>query len=551
MRTQQTQGPLTVRATAGTHNVLLGMDLVEQDTAGLLGFAIERTDHTEGERYWLRNSLVFDGADPGDRSFDSVVSPLQTFRWGDYSAKPDHDYTYRVVAMKGRPGTLEPAAEVSARVRTEAVQVGLHTVAFNRGAASSQLYAERFRNRPPSKVPHREAYRWLSRGLEEALLAFIGRAADASWQLRGAFYQFTHPSVLEALRIANDHGADVRLVVDGSPDEGSPSEANQAAVAAAGLEDVVVWREHSMAIPHNKFLVTVHNGQPTAVWTGSTNITEGGIFGHSNVGHAVDDPGLASAYLEYWERLAADPTTQDIRPWVGDNPAVPTAPPEPGLSWLFSPRSGSAALLDWYTERIRSADRALFLTAAFGVTERLRTAFLEDRDALRYLLLDNARGGIDLVIRDGDPDNQVSVGGSVPRGGFRQWLEESTLGLNTHARYIHTKFLLVDPLGDDPVVITGSGNFSPASVSDNDENMLVIRGDTAVADVYLTEFMRLFTHYEFRYSVARRRPRRGLGAEPQQAVTGRRTLYPDDSWVPRWYKPGSPREKERRLFAGT
>jgi phosphatidylserine/phosphatidylglycerophosphate/cardiolipin synthase-like enzyme len=45
--------------------------------------------------------------------------------------------------------------------------------------------------------------------------------------------------------------------------------------------------------------------------------------------------------------------------------------------------------------------------------------------------------------------------------------------------------MLVDPLCDDPLIITGSANFSDASTTKNDENMLVIRGDTRVADIYL------------------------------------------------------------------
>ena len=72
------------------------------------------------------------------------------------------------------------------------------------------------------------------------------------------------------------------------------------------------------------------------------------------------------------------------------------------------------------------------------------------------------------------------------------------LGLNQHVSFIHSKFLLRDPLGADPVVVTGSANFSDASTNDNDENMLAIRGDRRVADIYFTEFNRLFNHYYFR-----------------------------------------------------
>jgi phosphatidylserine/phosphatidylglycerophosphate/cardiolipin synthase-like enzyme len=58
--------------------------------------------------------------------------------------------------------------------------------------------------------------------------------------------------------------------------------------------------------------------------------------------------------------------------------------------------------------------------------------------------------------------------------------------------------MLIDPLGPDPIVVTGSANFSASSTTDNDENMLVIRGNKRVAEIYLGEFMRMYNHYAFR-----------------------------------------------------
>ena len=59
------------------------------------------------------------------------------------------------------------------------------------------------------------------------------------------------------------------------------------------------------------------------------------------------------------------------------------------------------------------------------------------------------------------------------RAGVDHGLIETLTGLNDHVNYLHTKYMLVDPLSDDPVVISGSANFSNASSVDNDENMLV------------------------------------------------------------------------------
>ena len=125
--------------------VLLGIDL--DDPAGCLGFAIHRTDHTEGEAYWLRGLKVFPSIVPNPAAgmdFSLRAHPLQGFQWGDYSAKPDHDYTYRVVALGGTPAALVDTAETTVRVSTEPEDDGAHGIWFNRGVAGSQAFVKRF-----------------------------------------------------------------------------------------------------------------------------------------------------------------------------------------------------------------------------------------------------------------------------------------------------------------------------------------------------------------------------------------------------------------------
>ena len=79
-------------------------------------------------------------------------------------------------------------------------------------------------------------------------------------------------------------------------------------------------------------------------------------------------------------------------------------------------------------------------------------------------------------------NNVYKAWGAFLRDPVYQWVRETNarqLALNHHVSYIHSKFLLRDPLGADPMVVTGSANFSAASTNDNDENMLIIRGNTA------------------------------------------------------------------------
>ena len=80
MRKKKTKGDLSVQAIAGTHVVLLGMDFPEQNCPGLLGFALRREDHTEGEKYWLSGYKTFKSVEPFGPPLDWYVNSITT-RW--------------------------------------------------------------------------------------------------------------------------------------------------------------------------------------------------------------------------------------------------------------------------------------------------------------------------------------------------------------------------------------------------------------------------------------------------------------------------------------
>lgn len=542
MRQSAADSGLTIQLVAGTYVVLIGMSVEPALTRGLLGFAIERVDHTEGERRFLANSLVFArnrGATGAGRSTE--LNPVQAVVWGDYAAKPRHTYTYAVTAMYGTPARLRRGATVHARVRTEDPDDGTHGVFFNRGVAASAAYEARFGARRPADVPNGEAYAWLSRGLEEALIRFVGQAVDERFELYAAMYEFKFPAVLQAFRIASDSGAHVRIVYDRVAGDG-PGRRNDAAIRAAGIETLVLPRTRT-DIAHNKFVVLVRDGVPEQVWTGSTNVSEGGIFGHANVGHRVSDRAVAASYLAYWRALSGDPANGALAALDDAAPPIPAGRPRARRTAVFSPRS-SLDTLEWYVRLADSAKQGVFLTAAFGLTREIAPVFAGDRDYLRYLLLDTERGNVEAMRRD--PDNVVTAGKFGGRGGYRAWIASALRGLNLHVDYVHTKLMLVDPLTSDPIVVTGSANWSDESSRNNDENMLVIRGDTRTADIYLTDFMRIFNHYRLR-GVAGLPPEE---AEPGPAHEADASLAEDDAWVAPFYVAGSPEAKERRLFSG-
>jgi hypothetical protein len=74
--------------------------------------------------------------------------------------------------------------------------------------------------------------------------------------------------------------------------------------------------------------------------------------------------------------------------------------------------------------------------------------------------------------------------------------------------------------------------------------MLVIRGDRRVADIYFTEFNRLWNHYYFRSVVE---AIQGRGQKPQDASL---FLQENDAWTAKYDAPGSLRSKRLALYTG-
>ncbi len=520
MRARKTVDGLSVHAISGTYSVLLALDLPRAKCTGLRGFAIHRTDHTAAESGWLLGMKYFPSTDPhqapGSR-FSTRDQPIQDFSWADYAAKPGHRYTYRVLALKGAPSALTPIAETAVRIRTESPEGGDHDVYFNRGIAGSQAYMQRFGDRRPG-VPEAggendPAWGWLSRGCIEAIEEFMARARNAGWGLRVAAYELHLPRVVAGLAAALGRQVDVRVLHDDDPK--TPGPKNRKALRAAGIPEERLVHRKTSAISHNKVIILLKAGKPVAVLTGSTNFSASGVFGHSNAVHVVEDSAVAQVYLDYWNVLAGNPALGDLRKTL-TNRVLPPLPPPKGTSVILSPRKRADAL-GYYSDLARRAKGAVFLTFAFGMNDVFKEIYRSGRAPLRYATFekllgpgvkkdDVPRAEAEMIALRRMPENRFAVGALLRDSPVDGWLRERLTDLSRNVRYVHTKYMLIDPLGTSPIVVAGSANFSKASSDSNDENMLVIRGNRRVADIYLTEFMRLWEHFAFREWAAQATP---------------------------------------------
>jgi hypothetical protein len=560
---------LAVRAIGGLHVVTLAWDFVNEKDAtkqtDLLGFAIERTElqnNQPAERYYLQGIKRFKAKDEGlppGTPVSTAEHPIQSFQWGDYTAKPATTYIYRVIPVRGEPKLVELDEEsaTAVKITTEAEEGRRthdgqthHDIYFNRGVAGSQAYGRKFGStKPDEDEPESDQMKWLSRGLFEALRDFIGYPAKqknpAQYALRAILYEFRYPPIGEAFKKAHKAHVDVDIRYEAQ----SYKKPNERMIREVGIRDICEPQKSRGGIRHNKFIVLCRkNGKeldPIAVWTGSTNISAGGIFGHSNVGHAIWDASLAGRYLEYWNRLAEDDVTRgplvDANLAVEPTPAVDAVPPKNRMLTLFCPRDDEETIetLHWYAHLLGSAERIACMTFAFNLDDVFTRVLTKRGDTLRYAVFDKSPPIETTEEIDAVRNTVIAVGSILKKGDLELFIGERLTGFNRNM-YIHDKFMLVDPLGDDPIVVTGSANFSNASQAKNDENMLVIRGNKRVADIYFGEFMRVFDHLYARYIV--KKLKQAEAGDPDAGYLKEDTK----AWLPQHFKPG--RKQLRRVY---
>ena len=451
---------------------------------GLMGFAIERTDHTEGERAYLCNSLLFEANDKGaeprllrrcgtragvhvGRLHGQATARLHLQGHGDARDAGEARAAARRPRCTSRRGSRRRHARRLVQPRRRRL-VGLPAALRHRGAAEGARTARRTSG---SRAGSRR--RW-SRS--------SARPSTSATSCARRCTSSTSGPCCQALAVAAKAGADVEVVVHEVPKKGDNTPArNLAAIEKAGHRRDLHPRTKTK-IAHNKFVVLLHDGKPRA---GVDRLDE-----HHRGRHLR--PRQRRAPHHRLARRAALPRVLGALAGEPERKRSGLQRPAPlfpnGRPRRTRPRSSARARsstpLEWYCRLAERGEGRRLPHRRVRAHGRDRARLRGQRKYLRYLLLDLA----DRQRRDGaraTRDNVVAAGGFKAKGGWRRWIAKGLTNLNGHVDYVHTKFMLVDPLGDDPIVVTGSANWSDESIKDNDENMLVIRGDTRVADIYL------------------------------------------------------------------
>jgi PLD-like domain len=285
----------------------------------------------------------------------------------------------------------------------------------------------------------------------------------------------------------------------------------------------------------------------------------------------VTDGTVAETYLKLWDELKGDPDSATALATAMELSPNPPNLIDKGVTPVFSRRPNDD-MLDWYGDRIKDAATSSMFTGAFGVDPKIFAPIATRGPSMRFILLERPpTAAIDAAVKSNPADILVSFGAilgkmhvrpqeeerngrdadgnptkkwvPIPKFNIEKWFLGEELERQSgdgFVFFIHTKFLLVDPFSNDPLVCTGSANFSAASLKSNDENMILVRGDTRVADIYATEYDRIFRHF---YS----RDIANSIAEHGQVVNFA-LLDETDNWSNEYFKAGSPKRHRREMF---
>ncbi|WP_405123496.1 phospholipase D-like domain-containing protein [Pseudomonas sp. M20] len=539
------QDDFRVKAYAGTNGVLLAMDLAESRRKGLLGFAIEKQ---QGGKPWLFlfNSLTFPGKAhtfPQFHATPSDKAPLQKFRWADYAVNPGMTLHYRVHLAYGTADAVYLGESLELTITPDDGHPSNQSVIFNRAVAASQAFQRKFpdldaqisanKNMPIEAWPDAPR-QWLENGLLARLRGFIERAVDGQWALDIAIYEYQLQAIVDAVNAAFMRGVKVRVLYHARPDD-EDTRINEASLAALPLASKRGRVTHN--IFHNKFMVLSRvdasgTHQPEAVLCGSTNFTANGVYRQANVVHVLDDASIAASYLQTFEQIWAQPDDIGVtRDWITEhNPMNPQQPLFAG----FSPRTGGADL-QAFVQIISAAKKDVLFVTAFSLPDAILNALLGQPhdDILRYGL-QNTASRITGFHADRSAEFAATA---LLNTGLEGWLRENMKGQKGNL-LVHTKAVVTDFTTDTPTIISGSHNLSASASNGNDENYLIIRGDTDLADRYGLELLRFYEHYRFRYFAKK------------LALKQVNPLAVDDSWTNDYYVEGDLRQLSRLRFAG-
>lgn len=353
------------------------------------------------------------------------------------------------------------------------------SISFSSFAGGSKIIA--YFNKPVNTAfSHGTNAVCVNNNIGDTLVNYINRA---KYSLDIAIYQLSQTSgmanVVGALNAAQARGVVIRVIYDGK-DNASTSISS----LNTGIARLASPSGSNYNIMHNKFMIIDANSTNAAdaiVWTGSFNWSQLMFTGDYNNAIIIQDQPLAQAYVAEFNQMWGSSTTtpnstlSKFGPYKTATTAHNFTVDGHLVELYFSPSDGTNNQI---INAIQSADKELF----FGVY-----TFTESPNATDIGVKYNTSGYTVKGIMD-----HYSVGYAAATTLTPIMGNDLKIYSGSGTVY-HNKMMIVDPdyPGKDPLVVTGSHNWSATADTKNDENLLIIH-DSTTANVYLQSFAQNF-----------------------------------------------------------
>ena len=325
----------------------------------------------------------------------------------------------------------------------------------------------------------------LANGNTNLLNKLLERIHNATQSIDMAVYSYDDFSgtsgivsdrISDSLIAAKNRGVKIRVVFDNKV-----TSAPLSRLESSGIS--VMKRNVTTGLMHNKFFV--FDGRDTTKATddwvimGSWNVTNDGTKKDAQNAVFIQDQSLARIYTVEFEEMfgSSTETKNEIQahfgPMKADNTPHVTFIAGTKVESYFSPSDHTTSGI---IRALSSADHDIF----FGVMSFTRSDIAQS-------LISKKNNGI--KVRGIINDQSGSVLGTLQSAGVDAFVANH----DTVKGIFHHKYAVIDPFNDesDPMVITGSHNWSGNAENDNDENTVIIHSG-AIARQYAQEFAKRY-----------------------------------------------------------
>jgi phosphatidylserine/phosphatidylglycerophosphate/cardiolipin synthase-like enzyme len=528
----------------GDHTYLVWLPTDLNPIPQCLGFTVRRL--VNGKDTYVPGGVGFDDGQKVDPAAPWKM-PVQRFMWADYGVRPGDTVQYSVIPVTGpdkdrlQPIT-EQASALTAAITVSGKRSPRVSAYFNKGIVAARWVAEALKQVGKDaklgeliKTPSNPLRNALSGLLRPQLLALLKEVKDDGGEIYAALYELNDPELIPALTALGKKCH--LLLANGAfkpPDNDENKKVRQDLADQVDLSNRLVTGDH---FAHNKFVVFCDAaGKPHRVLTGSTNWTMTGLCTQANNGIVIDDPDVAANFLDEWQLL--EKAGNGYPPWLAEkNSQAKTFEVDGGrITQWFAPTGGAEDLA--YARKLINAAKEGILFLFFNPGHFVGP----DQPEVKWTLLQNVlarhqagtpnynpnlyvRGVVNQEIENltteskgagapspamADPSSPppvtlftgkhppqpLSVGSMVPaniKDQFHDWPAE-VLGAGVH---IHSKVIVLDPFGANPVVMTGSHNLGFKASSKNDDNLMIVEGNSSLAIAYAANIIGIYQNYRW------------------------------------------------------